>query len=360
MPMNFSESIKNNNFLVTTELESCCPDDVFDAIKCANSFVGLVNAIVVSDELQSHFKISSVAVSHLLKDSGIDPIIHLSCKGKNKKLIETFILTSWMMGIKNLCITSETIFDRKVKTEVSNPTEVTALQLIHLIHRLRKGKDFSNKKIKEKPNFTIGTFLDLSKNDIESYHETIRQKIKAGIEFIITTPLHSPSQIENLTKNIEESGVKIIAGILPTLSVEAAREVNRTNHKKPIAIETIERLEKAKNPEFEGIHIAAELIKQIKNKVSGIHLIASKKFIPKISKLSNTNYTPSMTILKEEKDIQKLSHIFEGKLSLKDLEKAYIIRVLKNNRGNRCTTAEVLGIHRNTLMRKCQEYNINT
>ena len=108
-----------------------------------------------------------------------------------------------------------------------------------------------------------------------------------------------------------------------------------------------------------GRKTAERMVLELKNKVSGIHLIASKKFIPKISKLSNTNYTPSMTILKEEKDIQKLSHIFEGKLSLKDLEKAYIIRVLKNNRGNRCSTAEVLGIHRNTLMRKCQEYNIN-
>src|SRR3989304_10352116 len=106
MPMNFSEYIKNNTFLVTTELESCCPDDVFDAIKSANSFVGLVNAIVVSDELQYQSKISSLATSHLLKDSGLDPIVNISCKGKSKKNLEVFILTSWMMGIKNLCITS--------------------------------------------------------------------------------------------------------------------------------------------------------------------------------------------------------------------------------------------------------------
>ena len=63
--------------------------------------------------------------------------------------------------------------------------------------------------------------------------------------------------------------------------------------------------------------------------------------------------------MKEENDFQKLNQIFEGKLSIKELEKAYIIRVLKNNRGNRSAAAEVLGIHRNTLMRKCQEFEIN-
>jgi len=357
--MYFSESIKRNDFVITTQFEACCPDDVFDAIKTANSFNGLVNGVVVSDELQFNSRIGPIAICHLLKDSGLDPIVHISCSGKTKRAIETFILTSWMMGIKNLCITSEKIVHRRGKTETSGHTDITALQLINLIQRMKEGKDFSGKAIKEKPAFIIGTFLDLEDRDTDSYKETIKQKITAGVEFVITSPLYNLSQVENLTKYIAESGVKVIAGIMPIESVETAKEINRSSHEKPIAPEIIERLEKAKNPLAEGLHIAAELIKHIKNKVNGIHLVTSKKYIPKILKLSSPIHLAPAIILKDEEDTQKLNQIFEGKLSIKDLEKAYIIRVLKNNRGNRCATAEVLGIHRNTLMRKCQEYNIN-
>ena len=154
-------------------------------------------------------------------------------------------------------------------------------------------------------------------------------------------------------------GVKIIAGVMPVLSVEAARRVNHSQHEKPITSEIIERLGKAKNSIMEGIHIASELVKEIKNKVNGIHLVASEKIIPKVLKESSISQIPSLSLMKEENDFQKLNQIFEGKLSIKELEKAYIIRVLKNNRGNRSAAAEVLGIHRNTLMRKCQEFEIN-
>ena len=357
--MQFSESIKRNDFLVTTHLESCCPDDAFDAIKTANFFSSFINGMLISDELQFNSKIGSIAICHLLKDSGIDPIVHIACSGKTKKLLEAFLMTSWMLGIKNLCITSEKVSIKKSKSETSETKEVNALQLINLIHRLKEGKDFSNKNIREKPSFTVGTLLNLENGNSESCGETIKQKIEAGIEFIITTPIYSIRQIENLIQYTEGKGVKIIAGVMPVLSVEAARRVNHSQHEKPITSEIIERLGKAKNSIMEGIHIASELVKEIKNKVNGIHLVASEKIIPKVLKESSISQIPSLSLMKEENDFQKLNQIFEGKLSIKELEKAYIIRVLKNNRGNRSAAAEVLGIHRNTLMRKCQEFEIN-
>lgn len=357
--MQFLESIKKNDFLVTTSLESCCPDDAFDAIKTANFFNGLINGILISDELQFNSKIGSIAICHLLKDCGIDPIAHIACSGKTKKLLEAFLLTSWMLGIKNVCVTSEKVSIKKSKSESSGPNEVNALQLINLIHRLKEGKDFSNKDIGEKPSFTVGTLINLENGTSESLNEIIKQKIESGIEFIITTPVYSINQIENLIEYTKGTKAKIIAGIMPVLSVEAARRVNHAQHEKPITSEIIERLGKAKNSIIEGIHIASELIKEIKDRVNGIHLVASKKIIPKVLKESSISNIQSLPLMKEENDIQKLNQIFEGKLTVKEMEKAYIIRVLKNNRGNRSAAAGVLGIHRNTLMRKCEEYNIN-
>ena len=357
--MKFSESIKNNEFLVTTHLESCCPDDAFDAIKTANSFNGLINGIVISDELQFNSKIGSIAICHLLKDCGIAPIVHIACSGKTKKFLEAFLLTSWMLGIKNVCITSEKVSFKKSKSELSEHNEINAPQLINLIHRLKEGKDFSNKNMREKPSFLIGTLLNLENSSTESLKEIIKEKIESKIEFIITTPVYSINQIENLIHYTKGTGIKIIAGIMPVLSVEAARRVNHSQHEKPITAEIIERLRESKNSILEGIHIASELIKEIKDKVDGIHLVASKKIIPKVLKQSSIKQIESLSHLKEDNGISKLNQIFEGNLSIMEMEKAYIIRVLKNNKGNKSAAAEVLGIHRNTLMRKCQEYNIN-
>ncbi len=356
--MKFSESIKNNEFLVTTHLESCCPDDAFDAIKTANSFSGFINGMVISDELQFDSKIGSIAICHLFKDCGIDPIVHISCNGKTRKFLEAFLLTSWMLGIKNVCITSEKISFKKNRSEQSEHKEINALQLINLIHRLKDGKDFLNKDMREKPAFLVGTLINLENGTSESLKEIIKQKIESGIEFIITTPVYSINQIENLIHYTKGSGVKIIAGIMPVFSVEAARRVNHSQHEKPVSAEIMERLRESKNSILEGIHIASELIKEIKDRVNGIHLVASKKIIPRVLKQSSINQIESLSHLKEDNNASKLNQIFEGNLSIMEMEKAYIIRVLKNNKGNKSAAAEVLGIHRNTLMRKCQEYNI--
>ncbi|RMF93131.1 MAG: hypothetical protein D6734_10810, partial [Candidatus Schekmanbacteria bacterium] len=100
------------------------------------------------------------------------------------------------------------------------------------------------------------------------------------------------------------------------------------------------------------------LVKSLKKTVRGFNFNGNRNQLIKLFKYSALKSRLKKTVGNTNLNIQQFESIEDSGLTLKELEKAYIIRILKATGGNRCSAAKILGIHRNTLMRKCEEYKI--
>ncbi len=102
--MSLHESIVSGKFVVTSEIGPPKGVNIERALKEADFLKGKVEAVNVTDIQSSVMKVGSLAVCHLLKQSGIEPVFQLTCRDRNRLALQSDLLSAWILGIRNVLI----------------------------------------------------------------------------------------------------------------------------------------------------------------------------------------------------------------------------------------------------------------
>ncbi|MFQ5925779.1 MAG: methylenetetrahydrofolate reductase, partial [Dehalococcoidia bacterium] len=107
---NLSETLKSGKFVVTAEIGPPKGVDIEEMLEDAELFRGGVDAINVTDQQSSVMKLGSLAVCHLLKERGLEPVFQMTCRDRNRIALESDLLCAHVLGIENvLCLTGDYI-----------------------------------------------------------------------------------------------------------------------------------------------------------------------------------------------------------------------------------------------------------
>ena len=292
---NLERILNTGQFAVTAEI-SPPQNTQFETIrKNANIIKGYVDAFNVPDGQAAVVAMASWAVCLMGIDEGLDAIVHMTCRDRNRIAIQMDILAVSAFGVNNiLCLSGDPIsFGNHPKAK---PVfDLDSIQLIRMVKNLRDERKFDNEEplVGTEPRLFIGAAINPFVQPLESAVNRLKDKVTAGADFIQTQPIYNIEGFKKYMELVREERlheeVKILAGITPVTSLAAARYMKTKVPNVDIPEIIIERLKKARNKEEaaeEGLRIVVETINQLKQieGVAGVHIMTLQReeLIPRI------------------------------------------------------------------------------
>jgi len=240
-----------------------------------------VDAVNVTDNQTAVVRMSSVAGCAILKTIGVDPVMQIVCRDRNRIAIQSDVLGAIALGIGNiLCLsgdhqrfgnhpTSKGVFD------------IDSMQLIQTLKNMRDEKQFiSGDDVSGEVPIYIGAAANPFADPFEFRVTRLAKKVKAGADFIQTQAVYDVDRFRRWMEAVCERGldeeVHILAGVIPIRSVGMARYMRDYVAGVTVPDEIITRLEQAEKAREEGVRIPLEIIEQLKEipGLHGIHIMA--------------------------------------------------------------------------------------
>ena len=260
--------------------------DPIRSLKIAQLLKDKVHAVNITDGSRAVMRMCSLAMSKLLLENGIEPVMQISCRDRNKIALQSDILGANALGIKNiLCITGDSV-KAGDQQDAKAVHQFESVKLLQQIQAFNKGIDPTFGELPDKKTFIYaGAAADPSCRNQKSLDKRMRKKKDAGAQFIQTQMVMEREKLIEFCENIARPlDIPVIAGIFLLKSYKNALFINKNVPGAYIPENILNRLKVAKNPLEEGIQIAAEQAQDFYNIANGIHLMAVKAehLIPEI------------------------------------------------------------------------------
>ena len=277
--MTLREKINSGKFIVCGEIgpPQSCDGDVIR--RKAQYFKGIADAVNITDNQTAIPRLSSIASAKILLDEGVEPIIQMTCRDRNRLAIQSDLLGAAALGIRNvLCLTGDY---QKLgdNPEAKGVFDLDSIQLIATVAQMNSGYLLSGREMKKAPEFLIGGAANPFAVPFEMRLIRLYKKVKAGVNFIQTQPVFDPELFIRWMEKVVEMGlhekVAILAGVMPVKSVNTLLHMREDVPGVKINDVYIRRMEKAADPQAEGIKIAVEIIQTVKNikGIRGVHIM---------------------------------------------------------------------------------------
>ena len=267
--------------------------DPIRSLKIAQLLKDKVHAVNITDGSRAIMRMCSLAMSKLLLDNGIEPIMQISCRDRNKIALQSDILGANALGIKNiLCITGDSV-KAGDQGETKAVHEFEAVRLLKQIQSFNQGIDPTFEELPDKrTEIFSGAAVDPSCRNQRSLKSRTIKKKEAGANFLQTQIVMDRKCLADFCNEISNPlEIPVIAGVFLLKSYKNALFINKFVPGANIPENILNRLKEAKNPLQEGILIASEQAKDFINIADGIHLMAVKSeyLIPEILEKAGLN-----------------------------------------------------------------------
>jgi methylenetetrahydrofolate reductase (NADH) len=270
--MSFEKRLLANEFVVLAEMNTPKGIDISKMVMNARRIKGRVDAVVIPDMDNGVMRMSALAGGVLMQQQGMESIIHIYCRDRNRMALQGDILAAHVLGIQNLIVVHSEDMTNGDHRDAQPVFDVNELELLGVIQSLQKGIDMAGFELDGSPSFitgcTLGVFID--EKDLKKEIETVEKKISAGAQFIITPPIFDIARFQSLMEKIEHLGVPIISTVFLLKSVAIARYIATHEPGGFLSETTVKRIRKAKDREMEGIRIAGESIAAMKELSQGV------------------------------------------------------------------------------------------
>lgn len=274
---------KSGQIAVTSECGPPRSSDPTHIIEKGHIIKNHVDAINITDNQTSVTRICSLAACVHLKREGLEPVLQMVTRDRNRIALQSDLLGAASFGINNvLCLSGDhqSFGDHR---QAQNVFDLDSMQLIQTVRHMRdEGKFLSGDEIKVPPRFFVGAAANPFGDPFKIRVPRLAKKVAAGAEFIQTQCIYNMDRFEKWMEGVCERGldkqVYIMAGITPMRSVGMAKYMKRAVPGMDVPDELIERLQgvEKKQQAQEGINIAVEQIQRLKEVkgVAGFHIMA--------------------------------------------------------------------------------------
>lgn len=242
-----------------------------------------VDAINITDNQTAVVRMSSWAAGILLKQQGLNPILQMVTRDRNRLAMQSDILGAYTHGINTmLCLSGDHPYFGDHPT-AANVYDIDSIQFIQMVKAMRdEGKFQGGDDIMNPPKMFIGAAANPFADPFELRVARLAKKIAAGADFIQTQCVYNLEKFERWMEKVRERGlhekVYILAGITPMKSLGMAKYMKNRVPGMDVPEEIINRLSKVSKEEQpeEGIKISIETINRLKEikGVSGFHIMA--------------------------------------------------------------------------------------
>jgi 5,10-methylenetetrahydrofolate reductase len=271
--LSFVSALHSEKFIITAEITPPKGTDTSRMKRDADLLKGIADAVNVTDNQRAVMRMSPLAACGIIQEKGIETIMHITCRDRNRLALQSDIIGAYALGIRNVLVMSG---DHPVKGdhEGAKPVyDVDSVQLLGILKKLTLGFDLADNELAGRPDLCMGAVTNTELN--EAGFIKFKKKILMGASFFQTQAVFdakSFSEFIEKVNGIRLKNVKIIAGIIPLKSLRSAQFMNKVPGIK-VPEDIMREMKDSKDPEAQGMEIAAQIIKEIRPMCDGVHIM---------------------------------------------------------------------------------------
>jgi len=270
-------SLSEGEFVVTTELTPPKGIDLTELYANADYLKGHVHGINLTDSHRARMTVDPKAVAHLLLSRGIEPIVQITARDRNRIAIQADLLGASALGIENFVFMTG---DSPVGGDHPNAKAVFDLSTAEMLaaaEGLRLGRDMQGNELNGAPNLFLGAVANPAAKSLEAEIANTQRKADNGAKFLQTQAIFEPARLETFMRSLQRDGVSVLAGVIPLKSAKMARWLNANVPGIIVSEALLAELDAAASigcEEEVGIAIAARVIRALRPICAGVHIMA--------------------------------------------------------------------------------------
>ena len=272
--MTFKDALRTKEFVVTAHVNLARAPDADSLIRQGEILRPAVDAVQLTDNPRAQVHMSGIAAAALLLQQGIDPIIHMTCRDRNRIALQSDLIGAAALGVTSvLLMRGKEIPDGKM-LKVHNVFDTPAREIMAFIQNV---KDAENDSLVS--DFLVGATAIIFDPDADWTPDILSVKCDAGANFVQLQLCFDMDVARNYMARMVASKLThrlyFIMALSPLPSADIARWMRDNVVGSLVPESIIERMEQASDPEREGIEICAELLQELTTipGVSGANLL---------------------------------------------------------------------------------------
>ena len=277
------EILSNGEFAVTAECGPPRGANPEVIRKKGELLKGWVDAVNVTDNQTAIVRMSSIAACAHLLQMGLEPVMQMVTRDRNRIALQSDIMGAYSLGIKNILCLSGDHQSFGSQPDALNVFDIDSMNLIRTVQTMREdGKDMSGFELNAPPSMFIGAAANPFADPFDFRVIRLAKKIDAGADFIQTQCIYNMDRFKEWMKMAREEGltekVHILGGVTPLKSAGMAKFMNNKVAGMDVPEALIDRMagvSKEKAVE-EGLKICLETIAELREieGIHGVHIMA--------------------------------------------------------------------------------------
>jgi methylenetetrahydrofolate reductase (NADPH) len=283
MTSHLEHKLGRGEFVVTAELPTIDGGGFAELQRQLEPMRPFVDAFNATDNPAAHAHVSPLAVSIGLLEVGVEPVMQLVCRDRNRLALEADLMGAAMYGIHNVsCLTGDDVTAGD-EPESRRVFDLDSIQLIALARTLDRGRYLSGRPISPKPHFFVGAVENPGAPPFEHRVRRAAKKAHAGAAFLQLQLCYRTELLERFMRAAHDTGLSRRLAMIPSIcilrTVGGMRFVARHVPGIDVPPSTVARVQQAADAEAECFEIAYELGSHALEQpgVAGLHFISFRK-----------------------------------------------------------------------------------
>jgi 5,10-methylenetetrahydrofolate reductase len=218
-------------------------------------------------------RMAPLAPAALLIKEGIEPILQMTCRDRNRLALQSDLLGAAALGIENVLLLSGDHARFGDHPQARSVFDLDSVQLLQAAAALMQGRDLAGKSLAGTPRFFAGAAVNPESDPLELVLQKFQKKVESGAHFFQTQAVFDVEKLARFMDAARPKGIPVLVGVLLLRSVKMARFLNEHIPGVRVSAACIERLEKAADPLAEGVAIARETVQEARRLCQGVHLM---------------------------------------------------------------------------------------
>jgi methylenetetrahydrofolate reductase (NADPH) len=278
---NLQGRLRAGDFVITAEIAPPVSFDAADLLQTALPLRGLADAVNITDGASARAHMSASIAAAILVQNGIEPILQLTCRDRNRIALQADLIGAAATGVRNLLLLTGDDPKAGDQPDTKAVFDLDSTKLTEMARRMRdRGELPTGRKIAGRAEFFLGA-ADLPIDPPPGWQPTkLAAKAAAGAQFVQTQFCMDVGiarrYAQRLAENASTRDLFLLIGIAPLRTGKSAHWMKQHLFGTIIADAYVERMEKSSDPGAEGRRICVELIAELAKTpaVAGVHIMA--------------------------------------------------------------------------------------
>ena len=268
--------IATGKTVIVTELDppKTLPLEKFFAAAEAITQAGC-DAITLADNSLAILRVSNFAVASMLKQRGITPLLHLSCRDSNVIGLQSELLGMAAMGMRHVLALTGDPAKGGDHPEATSVYDVNSVGLLEIISRLNEGYTQAGTDLQAKPGLVAGCTFNPNARNLDTQIQRLERKIRAGATYVMTQPVFETSLVEETARRTAHFQVPVFVGVWPLLNGRQATFLHNEVPGILIPEHVMGRMEGLEGLEGrkEGVELAKEVTRAVLDHFPGVYFM---------------------------------------------------------------------------------------